>query len=300
MSLTERQIALRKGGNYATLDAFFDRRKVIPLPFNETSVVTAAGVNTMNIDITLVVAGTLAIGTGTTESGGLFATILPGAVGTGSTNSTSDSLGNILNMVSIRDATTHDPILDSGREVFALVQAVSTAVDGDVIAASGAPNTQLSFAHIASDGTVTLSLVTATIEFGQNNVYLERNVPTIMLEGGNPDADAIGGLTLGATQGEYIVTTAFAAVEVITLATGAGAASGVTTFTGDALALGASASAFFNDHLIQVMINGVEARKGTDVIWDSSATMHFALALDIGDYFEIRRLAQSETIIDKQ
>jgi hypothetical protein len=289
--INERGIALRKGGNYTNLDDYFDRRRVVPLPFNETASVVVAGANVILINSTMTVATKLAIGLGTTENAGLFAALLAGAVGTGSINTTSDTLGNVLNMVRIRDATTHDAIKEaSGREVYALIQAVSTANDGDAIGAGGSENVQLSFVYVASNGTLTLTSVTATVEFVQNNVYVERNTPTIMMQGGNPDADALDAPPVTATQGEYVVTTAFTAGEVITLATGAGAGSGVTTKTGDTLTLGASAAEFFNDHLLQVMLNGVEQRKAVDIIWDSNTTFHFALALDVDDYFEVRQI----------
>ncbi len=290
MKINERGVALRSAAtNYDTLKDFMDRRRVIPLPFNETAKVVVSGATVVLINSTMTVATNLAIGSGTTVNAGLFATVLAGAVGTGGINSTSDSLGNILNMVAVRDATTHDAITTSGgREVFGLVQAVSTATDNDAIGASGSENTQLSFVYVAADGTLTLETVTATVEFVQNNVYIERQTPTIMLQGGNPDADAIAVDALSVELGEYIVTTAFVANEVITLSSGAGASSGVTTFTGTDVELGASASAFNDNTLLQVLINGVRCDKGVDVIYDSTNTFHFILPLDIDDRFEVQ------------
>ena len=55
--------------------------------------------------------------------------------------------------------------------------------------------------------------------------------------------------------------------------------------------IGASGAAFKDNHLLQVMLNGVEQRKGTEVVWDTSGSMHFANPLDVGDYFEIRQLS---------
>lgn len=290
--INERQIALRKGGNYTALDDFFDRRKVIPLPFNETAVVNVAGAQFKLIDNSMLVASNMAIGLATVESGGLFATLLPGAVGIASLLITSDSLGNILNAVRIRDEVTHDPIVESGgKEVFALVQAVSTASDGDAIGAPASENMQLSFVYVAADGTLTLTSVTADVEFLQNNVYLERNIPTIMMEGGNPDADALAPYAVVGTQGEYEVTTPFIANEVITLATGAGSGSGVASKTGDTIDIGASDAAFKNNHLLEVYLNGVNQRKETDVKWVSSGSLKFVSPLDDGDYFEIRLLS---------
>ncbi len=293
MNINERNIALRSAPtNYSTLKEYMDRRRVTPLPFNENAQVAVSSANFVLIDSTMTVATNLAIGLATTENAGLMATVLPGAVGTASTNSTSDTLGNILNLVSIRDSSTHDAITtSSGREVFALVQAVSTATDGDAIGAAASENVQLSFVYISSDGTLTAETLNQTIEFGQNNVYLERLLPDIMLEGGNPDADALAVDALSIGRGEYIVTTAFVTDEVITVATGAGATAGVTTMTGETLTLGVDAATFNADNLLSVLKNGVEILKGTDIIWDSATTCHFVEPLDIGDNFWIRRMS---------
>lgn len=292
MTINERQIALRTGaGTYPALNDYLDRRRVMPIPFNETSKVVAAGVDVMKLDNTMITpATTIAKGTGTTENGGLFCTELIGAVGTGATDTDSDSLGNILNMVELRDATTHDPIVTSGdREVYGLIQCSNGVADGAAIGAPTSENVQVSFVYVTDAGVITLVNVTATVEFVQNNVYLARYVPSILLEGGSRDQDAMPPIT--ADQGEYVVTTAFVAAEVITLSNGNGAGSGLSTKTGETINLGANAAAFQANNLLQVMLNGVEQRKETDVIWDTSGSFHFALALDVGDYFEVRLLA---------
>jgi hypothetical protein len=296
MPINERQIALRKGGNYPNLDDFFDRRKVIPLPFDETAQVAVSSANFVLIDSSMTVASLMAIGLTTTSNASLFATLLAGAVGTGSTNITSDTLGNILNMVKIRDATTHDPVLTSGdREVYALVQAVSTASDGDAIGAVSSENMQLSFVYVAADGTLTLTTIDQTIEFMQNNVYLERETPTIRLEGGNEVQDVLGGIQV--TRRGFLVTTAFIALENIDTTSGSGGGSGLSTPDGDAApTLGATAAAFNTNNLLEIRLNGVIQRKGTaganiDVSWVSATSLEFALAMDPGDYFEIRLLS---------
>ena len=293
MNINERNVALRSGStNFSTLKDYMDSSVVRRIPFNETAKVTVSGVNLLVIDATKVVASTLAIGTSSTENTGLFATLLPGAVGTHSISKTDDALGRTLNMVAIRDATTHENIEASGFEVFALVQAVSTATDGDTIGASGSETVQLSFCYKAADGTITPATITATVEFMQNNLYLERLRPTIMMESGAASIElAAGGGSVSATSGKYITTTAFVADEVITLSTGAGASSGVSTKSGDTLDLGASSAAFNTNNLLTVLKNGAEQEKGTDVIYDASGTFHFAVALDIGDTIVTRLLA---------
>lgn len=49
------------------------------------------------------------------------------------------------NLVAVRDGTTGDPILSSGRVVWGLLQVGSTATDGTAFAASGAEQAQISF-----------------------------------------------------------------------------------------------------------------------------------------------------------
>lgn len=292
MSINERSVALRSGTtSYTTLKDFMDRRRVIPLPFDETATVAVSAANFVLIDASMTVATKLAIGEATTTNGGLFATILTGAVGTGDASKiTSDSLGNILNMVSIRDEVTHNSVTtDDGFEVFALVQAVSTASDGDTILAAASENAQLSFVYNSGAGALTLTAITATIEFAQNNAYIERQTPTIMLQSGNPDQDIIASISLD--RAEFDVTTAFIADEVITLSTGAGDSSGASTVTGETVALGASAIIFNANNLLTITVNGVEQLKGVDVVWDSNLTMHFAVALDIADIFQAGLLA---------
>ncbi len=292
MKINERDVALRSGlTNYPALKDFMDRRTIIQLPFNEDTTINAGANNVVLVDSSMVVASNLSIGLGTGYNGGLFASLLAGAVGTGSTNINSDSLGNILNMVKVRDATTHDSITDiNGREVYGLVQAVSTALDGDVIGASGSENVQLSFVVVDSGGALTLTNVAAVIEFTQHNTYLERMKPTIMLEGGNPTADALAVDPLHLEQGFYVVTTAFAPGEVITLSTGNGASAGVSTQSGDVIFIGGASGAFNSNNLISVLKNGVEQVKGTEVIYDSSGSLHFASPLDVDDTFKVKFL----------
>lgn len=291
--INARRVDIRSGtSTFATLDDYLKAKDVYLLPFNETAKVTVSGANVTVIDSSMTVASLLAIGSTTTTNGGLVAMLAAGAVGTGATTTLSDSLGNVTNAVPIRDATTHNLITESGgKEVYALIHAASTVTDGDAIGAAASENVQLSFVYTATDGTVTLTSITATIEFGQKNMYYKRQRPEYMQVGGNPDAEVLISTSTSATQGNYVVTTAFAAGEVITLSTGAGAGSGVTTMTGDTIALGVDAATFNANNLLQVFMDGIEGTKAVDVIYDSSTTFHFALALDVGDRFVVRLLA---------
>jgi hypothetical protein len=96
----------------------------------------------------------------------------------------------------------------------------------------------------------------------------------------------------GASQkvAKYVVTTAFAANEVVTLTTGAGGVSGISTPSGEysGVVLGASANAFRDNNQIEILENGVEQVKSSDFIWDSNTTGHFIIALDVTDTFSVK------------
>lgn len=297
MSVNERQIALRTNNGvdnkYNTLNEYLDRRKAIPLPFDENAQVAVAAAQFVLIDNTMTVATKLAVGKNTVTQGGLFSAELAGAVGSAATTLVTDDLGNILNMVRLRDASTHDPVLDAAtdREVYALVQSSNGVADGANIGAPAAENTQLSFVYFAADGTVTLATVNQTVEFLQNNVYLERYVPTITLLGGREDQDTIN--VVEKTRRGFEVTTAYVALEDILITTGAGGASGASTTDGDALTT--IPSDFNTNDLWQVRLNGVVQRKGApaaniEVSYVDATHIEFRDPLDVGDYFEIEEL----------
>lgn len=292
--VNERQIELRSAtGNYTTAKDYWDKRSVIPLPWSETAEIAVSSAQYVLIS-TSQVTGNLAVGTTSTESGGLMVAELGTAVGTASTTGITDSLGNILNEVRLRDATTHDPILTTGGyEIYGLVQCSNGVADGTAIGASGSENTQISFFYVNASGTSVLTAVNQTISFGRNKLYTERNIPTIMKVGGVIEADVIQGASYDTNQRTFTVTTAFTATEVITLSTGAGAGSGAATPVGDTVTLNASAGDFNADGNIQVYRNGVKQVKGTDIIWDSTTTFHFADVLDVDDVFSVLQLAAS-------
>lgn len=87
---------------------------------------------------------------------------------------------------------------------------------------------------------------------------------------------------------KFIVTNKFEAGEVITLATGGGAIAGSCIVSGDTIpSLGGTAADFYSNTQAHARVNGTFANKGTNVIWDSGTTMHFAEPLDVDDWFEI-------------
>lgn len=298
--LNSRQIDTNQaGGNYANLEDYLNKRTVYDIPFSETHVVTAAAVQYKLLPSSIV-SGYIAKGTASVKQDGIVAAALAGAVGTAAITTIADSRLNVLNQVAIRDATTHDPIMyisgDDERQVYGLIQCSSTVTDGDAIAANPTENLQISFCYTASNGTITLTSVTADVEFMLTGLNIERNTPTIVKESGKDGTDVL--LTaLTKYQTHIVCTAAYAAAEVITLATGAGGVSGTGTVTTKGLGgvtLPASAALFNGDTLLDVYRNGVLQDKGTalDVIWDSTTTLHFTDAIDIGEVIDIMRTVQ--------
>lgn len=278
------------GGNYATLYDFLNGSEVMPLPFSEVDL-TASSAQYVLIDDS-VNAGNLAIGLGTAElDGGIMAVALAGGVGTASTANVTDDNGHVLNLVQLRDAGTNDPIIEAtGHVVYGLMQCPSTATDGDAIGASGSENCQVSFIYIADDGTITLVALDQAVEVALNVVYSQRFLPTIRKAGAVPAREVIAASAVPSEPKcrKFNVTSAFAAAEVITVATGAGALSGAATPSGDTItSIGATSSVFEDDNRIRARVNGAQCTKAVEAIWDSATTFHFSVALDPGDSFEV-------------
>lgn len=279
------------GGNFATLKDYLDRKAIRQAPFSETDLA-------VNAQFTLIdatgFAGTIALGTGSTETnGGYSAAALAGAVGTAATTSIQDSEGNTSNLVQVREASTNDDILDAnGRKVYGLLQAASTVTDGDAVGATASENLQVSFVIIGTDSTFTLTAVNATVEIALLKLYAERHLSSYRVEGGATSRDVVNAPPVA---GEtvvrgYTITANFAADEVLTITTGSGGVSGTSTPSGDTInSIGATAPDFDDDNRARYRVDGVQYQKGTgkDVIWDSATTLHFAYPLYIGQYVEI-------------
>jgi hypothetical protein len=294
--INERQIALRKGGNFTNLDNFFDRRIVKSIPFVVTQEIAISTAQFGLIPSTILT-GTIAVGTSSVSNGSYIAAALSGAVGTAATTTISDSLGNILNMVSIRD-TNGDPLKEgagvNAKTIYGLIQCSSGTADGASIGGVGSENLQISFVY---DNAGTLTLATAldqSIQFQANKLFTQRNVPVIEKESGSIVPDILGQVAVPVCR-KFIVTTAFVANEVITLSTGAGASAGASTPSGDTVTLPASDAAMVADNTCRIRLNGVQQRKGSgnDFVWDSTTTGHFTSILDVGDYFEIEKIIQA-------
>jgi hypothetical protein len=278
------------GGNFTTLKDFMERRKVLPMPFDEVQEIAVSAANFVKVDSTTHLAGdTLAVLDATPPAnaitnGGICAAELAGAVGTGAITSHKDSFGNILNLVRIRDASTHEEIKTAADQtIFGLIQCANGVAEGTAVGASGAENTQISFVYIAADGTVTLTVITDTIEFQVNKLYMEAHVPTIYLEGGNVDLIIVEPKVQEPLCGIFTVTTAFAANEIMTLSTGGGAASGASTNSGDTVTIDVSEALFNANNLNRIRLNGVQLIRDVEVHWDSANTLHIISAMDIGD-----------------
>jgi len=282
------------GGNYTTLKDYLERRKIIAMPFVEAQEIAVAGVNYVLVDSTThLIGGTLTVLNASPPvtaitNGGIAAAELVGAVGTAAITSHTDDLGNVLNLVMIRDGSTHEEVKTADdRTVFGLVQCANGVAEGANVGASASENTQISFVYIAADGTLTLTAVTDTIEFNVNKLYMEAHVPTIYLEGANRDTVIVEPQVHEPLSRVLTVTAAFAANEVITLSTGAGAGTGTSTPTGDTVVLDTSAALFNANNLVRVRLNGVQLIRNVEAVWDSTLTMHVNIAMDIGDVLEV-------------
>ena len=295
MLVNERLVALRKGGLYTNLDDFLDRRIVKSIPFVSAQAIAISAAQFGLVPSTKL-SGTIAVGTSSVSSGSYVAAALAGAVGTAATTAISDTLGNVLNLVQIRDSNG-DPIEYgvgvNAKSVYGLIQCSSGTADGASIGGVGAENLQISFVYYSGD-TLTLVEMNETIQFQGNKLLLQRNVPTIEKEGGSVIPDILA-TSANPTTRKFTVTTAYVANEVITLSSGNGASSGRSTPTGDTLTLPASDNAMIADNTCRIFLDGLHVKKGSGnhFVWDSATTGHFTMALDIGDFFSIERIVQS-------
>jgi hypothetical protein len=264
---TQRAGDAQGAGNFASLMDFMNRREVRLANFTKTPL-------TVNGQFAYITApqfaGKIAVGTTSGQTtGGYQAAALSTAVGTAATTSITDPLGNVTNVVDVRDATTHDPIINGdGRKVYALLQSDVGAADGADVGATGSENLQISFVVINADGTMVLENLSQDIHLALPRLFASRHIPEYVKSGANLESEVIQPVDVVTEPNiaYYDVTSAFQADEVVDL-TGVGAGTGGAVHSGDTLtSIGSTATVFNEDNEIFVRINGTVLRKGTEVV----------------------------------
>lgn len=288
--LSEEQVRLYNSGGTVYLTDYLDKAQIYNSTFNESRVVTCSNENYKLLPNTIV-SGTIALGLVTTQrNGAIFATALVGSVGTASTNNTTNSIGDILNLVQIRDTTTHDPIIDSGREVYGLLQVSNSVTDGNSVTGVGVENLQVSFVVDDGTGNLTLTNLTATVEFTLPLVYSSRNVPDLKKAGSNIDKDIISVSIPSITNTYYTVTAQFDVNEIIDLTNGSGSITGTSTKDGVTPLLPSTSALFKSNGNVCVLRNGLEGIKGIggDFEWISSSSIRTNRKIKIGEILQIK------------
>lgn len=276
---------------YATLQAYLDKKTVKTSPMIGSRVVTFAGASFVKIPSTIV-AGNLAVGSSSTKvTGGVVVAPVAGSFATGSLEIITNSEGEIMNMVAVRNATTNEPIFDgtSLDQVFGLMQSSSGTADGTAIGGVGVENMRLQLAKYDDTDTLTAVSYTGAVEFEVNKLYSELTMPSYVKEGRSVSPDIVA--TTVKKQRKFIVTNPFIANEVITISTGAGATAGTCTVTGDTILLPSSAGAFNINGDIAIFISQGYQSKGStaqdDVTWVSTNSFSVNRALDIDEVINI-------------
>ena len=311
-TINERQVGLKTGGKYTLLKDYLDKISVTRAPFNETQVFTGLVASDGIIIDSAKIPVNAQIGDNKKLSNGLYTTAaknggIVAALGVSfdvgaptvfawEAELVADDYGNILNMVQIRDATSHDPRTDTnGRTIYGLLVRGASTVDNTAIGAS-ANTRNLEICFVVNDGTGNLVKATGgvsgAIEFSVNRAFAERNLAKIQLEGGNAvDIDVIADLAT-IHYSDFLVTTPFGASETLVLSTGVGD-SGISTPGGDAnrVTLNVSGAAFEADNTCKCTLNGVKGTKGSglDFEWVSTDSMIILSELDADDVVGVER-----------
>ena len=189
MPINERQISLKSGGDYATLKDYLDRMVCKRTPWIEDNNITPSAVNFVTVlAANIIGTNTIAVSDpgvlATETSGGIIAATA--TLGTHLTTLVTDTIGNILNLCEIRDATTHAPIKENNRNIYGLLH--TNATDGTTHSDT---NLQMSFIYIADDGTPTAVNVDQTIEFRFTRSYSARTQGSVTLLDGAVDREIV-------------------------------------------------------------------------------------------------------------
>jgi hypothetical protein len=299
MSLvSERQTGFTSGGNFATLKDFVDRKEVVDATWASAQAVAVSGANFALLPSTIL-AGNIAKGSLTSQvNGQILAGELVGAVGTGAITTTSDSLGNILNLVDIRKSSSNEEIVDTDeRKVWGLIQCSNGVADGAAIGGAGSENLQISFVKFDSTDSLALVSLSGTIEFHVTKIYAQRFYPAIVKRDGLAGKEVKDLATINKLERVYeVATSASASGMQVNLNTDSLTGSGGATVTVDSnqsTTLGASplpvsGAEFAKNEKIQVFRNGVRLDKGIsagvgEVGYVNTNTIQLNFVLDIGE-----------------
>jgi len=313
MNINERHLANRSGGNFTTHKDFMDSVTVARMPYNETQVLTGLSASDGVVIPDTLIPANVKIGDNLKLSNGAYNTAAnQGGIvteeGTAVTGFIlagtfvhdmvvlTDDYGNPLNMVSLREEATHDPVTDdNGREVLGLLVRVNSVADDTAVAEN--PDENLEICFVVNDGTGAYAKatggVTGDIEFHLNRAISKRWEAKIQMLGGNAlGLDVISNLdTVHFTDLE--VTAPYAVDEVITISTGAGGVSGTSDVGGDVapVTLNVDSATFVLDNTCIMTLDGVKGSKGVgkNFAWESALAFSMDTILDIGDRIGIER-----------
>ena len=296
IQISDDQIKFRSRASSNTLlSDFLDKRIVEPGAWSESLTLTVAASAQHSLVSSSVLSGAISKGTATNVDGYMCAE-LAGAVGTAATTNVTSN-GEILNLVQIRDASSHRAIEVNNNQVYGLLQCANGVADGAAIGATGSENVQISYVVINSDGSLSLTSLdtvnSTVIEFAPISLTRMRNFPDFWTPSEPTPRPVLGGGST-VTARRLTVTADFAANETITLATGAGETAGTATVSAnanDTIDLGASATAFNQDRSIMVYLNGVLQEKGVDITWMTSGSLRVSKAMYVGEVLEIVKVA---------
>lgn len=275
-------------GNFPTHKDFMQMPVTLPMSISDAPSVVVSGVNVLAISSSDIV-GNIALGaTSNIKNGGISAASLAGAIGTGDeTGVVTDATGNIWNLSRVLDASALTPIFNiSNKQVWALTQAKSDAVDGDAIAASGSENLQVTFVVRSGTGFVTQVITdTVKIQFAELHCWNSLPATGIVLQTQSQgdmrfDPPAVGGADIPTFQ----TTVSLTATQTNNIYSVAASDTGYVT-SGDVGDLGVDATDFNTRESKRIELNGVNQLKGTDVIWQTSTTFQFIGTVDSTDTF---------------
>ena len=199
IGINERQVALRKGGNYVHLDNYLDRLVCKRSAWSEANYLDAADatfqlIPTARIALragepnNVIAASDPAANNGvllTSANAGVIAAT--GTLGSALTTIVTDNALNVLNLAELRDRTSHQPITVDGRTVYGLLHTDET--DGQNHSAS---NLQITYVYVTSDeGVMTPVNINTAVEFRFARAFQARSQDPVSLLDGARDREVI-------------------------------------------------------------------------------------------------------------